>query len=81
MKKRFRKRDWLDTGISALREQGIDALTVDRLCEQAGRTKGSFYFHFTAIEDFLLELTDWWVSEFTHRIIDQTSDISFGSLE
>ena len=44
--RRFSKADWLDLGIRELVVRGADGLTVERLCEAAGRTRGSFYHHF-----------------------------------
>ena len=45
-RKRFVKKDWLDLGLQRLARKGGSALTVDAMCEAAGRTRGSFYHHF-----------------------------------
>jgi AcrR family transcriptional regulator len=39
--------DWCRVGLLLLRDEGPEALTLERLCERVGRTKGSFYHHFT----------------------------------
>ncbi len=81
MKKRFGNQDWINIGVNALREQGADALTVEELCNTAKRTRGSFYFHFPTIGEFLVAMTEWWITEFTHKIVDQAQDITFGRLD
>lgn len=35
---------------------GIDATTIDDICDEAGVSKGGFYFHFARKEDLLLEI-------------------------
>ncbi|WP_218009811.1 TetR/AcrR family transcriptional regulator, partial [Actinomadura kijaniata] len=40
------KRDWLEAGLDILGEHGAPALTIERLTERLGLTKGSFYHHF-----------------------------------
>lgn len=46
------KRDWLEAGWHLLAEQGIAALTIERLTERLGITKGSFYHHFAGLPDY-----------------------------
>src|SRR5262247_626763 len=36
-------------------ERGVDATTVDAICEAAGVSKGTFYLYFRRREDLLLE--------------------------
>lgn len=57
---RLTKADWLELGSDLLREQGPDALTIDRLTEAAGKTRGSFYHHFTDRGLFLADLVAHW---------------------
>lgn len=66
--KRLNKTHWVALGLSSLASDGIDAMSVDRLCEAAGKTKGSFYFHFNTIEDFLIAVTQKWKEKFTQEI-------------
>ena len=65
---RFTRKDWLDLGITLLKQYGADALVVENLCESAGKTRGSFYFHFQNIEDYLSALAELWMNEFTTKI-------------
>jgi AcrR family transcriptional regulator len=57
---RFTRADWLDLGERLLSEDGPEALSLERLTEAAGRTKGSFYHHFGGRDDFLAALTRHW---------------------
>lgn len=43
---RTTRNDWLALGLELLRDGGEGALTIERLCNALGRTKGSFYHHF-----------------------------------
>ncbi len=66
---RFRRTDWLELGLAALAEDGPAGLTIDALCRRAGKTKGSFYAHFPAIEAFLAALAGHWRESFTLRLM------------
>jgi AcrR family transcriptional regulator len=57
---RFSKLDWLSLGERLLSDEGPSALSLERLTEAAGRTKGSFYHHFQSRDDFLAALTRHW---------------------
>ena len=43
-----------------LSEEGPPALSLERLTEAAGRTKGSFYHHFQGRDGFLAALVAHW---------------------
>lgn len=51
---------WLEAGYALLAEDGVRALKVDRLCQQAGVTRGSFYWHFEDMEDYRAQLVESW---------------------
>jgi AcrR family transcriptional regulator len=57
---RFAKSDWLELGERLLSEEGPQALSLERLTEAAGRTKGSFYHHFQSRDGFLAALAAHW---------------------
>jgi AcrR family transcriptional regulator len=57
--------DWCAAGLALLRDEGIEAVTVDRLCAALGKTKGSFYHHFADLEAYLAELLARWEDELT----------------
>jgi TetR/AcrR family transcriptional repressor of nem operon len=45
-------------GMALFAEQGLDAPSLDAICERAGFTRGAFYVHFTDREDFLVAVMD-----------------------
>jgi AcrR family transcriptional regulator len=57
---RFGKLDWLETGFRLLAAEGPSTLTIERLTQLAGRTRGSFYHHFKDREDFVREMMLEW---------------------
>ncbi len=57
---RFAKADWLKLGEHLLSTEGPGALSLERLTEAAGRTKGSFYHHFDGRDAFLAALAQHW---------------------
>jgi len=63
---RFEKHNWLECGQSLLKAEGPAGLTIERLTEFAGKTRGSFYHHFTSRDAFLTALIeDWQASSLT----------------
>ena len=50
---RFSKTHWLELGQALLKFEGPGALTLERLTESAGKTRGSFYHHFKSKDDIL----------------------------
>jgi AcrR family transcriptional regulator len=57
---RFARSDWLELGERLLCAEGPSALSLERLTEVAGRTKGSFYHHFRSRDGFLAALAAHW---------------------
>lgn len=55
---RITREHWLTAGLHLLAGAGPGALTVERLTEQVGRTKGSFYHHFQGFPEFRAALLD-----------------------
>lgn len=66
--KRFSKNDWVLLGLKVLASSGAEAVTIDNLCKNAKKTKGSFYFHFDSIESFLISVTTEWKEAYTSKI-------------
>lgn len=48
----------IDAGIALFREQGLDAPSLDAICERAGYTRGAFYVHFQDRDEFLVAVMD-----------------------
>ncbi|MEP7119318.1 MAG: TetR/AcrR family transcriptional regulator [Byssovorax sp.] len=44
----------LDAGLAIFSKEGLDAPSLDAICARAGLTRGAFYVHFTAREDFIV---------------------------
>jgi AcrR family transcriptional regulator len=52
--------DWLEAGYTLLAEHGARSLKVEGLCQQAGVTRGSFYWHFEDMDAFRAALVESW---------------------
>lgn len=52
--------DWLQAGYELLASDGMRALKIERLCEQVGATRGSFYWHFTDMKGYRTALVASW---------------------
>ncbi len=50
----------LDAAATLFAERGIDAVSVDAVCDEAGRTSGAVYAHFGSKQGLLLALLDEW---------------------
>ena len=68
-KTRFARKHWLALGMRIMQEDPQVRLTIDLLCQKAGKTKGSFYFHFKNMDSFLVALAEYWYEEFTLEVI------------
>ncbi len=69
MSARLTPSDWCDAGLTLLRDEGMPALTVDRMCTVLERTKGSFYHHFRDLDAFLTLLLVRWEETLTEAPI------------
>lgn len=54
--------DWVQAGFGVISDDGLKALTIDRLCRRTGATKGSFYWHFTDLSAYRRALIDAWAT-------------------
>jgi AcrR family transcriptional regulator len=52
--------DWVQAGFVIVAEDGLKALTIDRLCQRLGVTKGSFYWHFSDMKAYRSALIEAW---------------------
>ncbi|MFI1464393.1 TetR/AcrR family transcriptional regulator [Nocardia carnea] len=52
--------DWVDGALNLLSREGIGAIKIQRLCQELGVTKGSFYWHFDDIEQLMTAMADRW---------------------
>jgi AcrR family transcriptional regulator len=65
MKKRISKADWLEAALEVLRDEGFEAIRVERLARRIGISKSGFYWHFQDRQDLLKQLLDYWSREYT----------------
>ncbi|MEV8529383.1 helix-turn-helix domain-containing protein [Streptomyces sp. NPDC052000] len=61
---------WLDQGLRLLAEQGAPAVTLERLCERMGMSKGAFYHHFGSMPKYRTRLLDHFEAKCTTAIIN-----------
>lgn len=66
--KRFDKNSWLMLGLNHLNTQPDEQITIEIICKNAEKTKGSFYFHFKNIDTYLESLAQHWFKEYTQQI-------------
>jgi len=66
------KTDWLYEGCIILAEMGVQALTIELLCQRLKLTKGSFYHHFKGFNGYKTDLMAYFEREGTFNIIEQT---------
>jgi AcrR family transcriptional regulator len=52
--------DWIQAGFAGLAEGGPAALRISRLCDRLSVTKGSFYWHFTDMQEYRASLASAW---------------------
>jgi AcrR family transcriptional regulator len=71
LKLRLTRQDWIDAALDMLIEAGIGAVSIDRLANTLGVTRGSFYHHFSDRSDLLRDLLDYWAQRWTYDVRDQ----------
>lgn len=62
---RLSARDWERAALAALVDGGMAAVTVPRLAQALGVTKGSFYWHFKSVDALLEAALARWEQAFT----------------
>lgn len=61
---------WLDEGLTVLADAGLNAVTIEALCERLGLSKGSFYHHFKGIAGYHAALLAHYEARETQAFID-----------
>src|SRR5580698_2355829 len=54
------KTRFLDAALHVIRAKGYSATRIEDVCEAAGLTKGSFFYHFESKKGLALEAADYW---------------------
>lgn len=62
------KAQWLETGLQALSEGGVSALTIEGLARSLGIARAGFYWHFKNRDDLLRQLLNYWTHENTEVV-------------
>ena len=73
--------DWLHQALEIFVKEGIDAISITRLANDLGVTRGSFYWHFKNREDLIESLVAYWKDKNTAAIttsVAQASSLSDG---
>lgn len=73
----LQRSDWIQAGVEALAQGGVDAIRVEVLAKRLGVSKGSFYWHFRDRADLLEAVVDEW-ERVTTSII-QAVEVTGGS--
>jgi TetR/AcrR family transcriptional repressor of nem operon len=55
------KTRFLDAALHVIRAKGYSATRIEDICEAAGLTKGSFFYHFESKEALALDAADYWI--------------------
>ena len=53
MESRYKIEDWLKSALEALAHKGSEAISIQRLCDQLGVSRGSFYWHLKNRDTFI----------------------------
>lgn len=57
---RLSAEDWTAKALEILMAEGVGAIKINRLCQDLGVTKGSFYWHFADLDALLAAIADRW---------------------
>jgi len=69
--KRLTRGDWINYGLKSLSKLGYKSLNAASLAQALGVSRGSFYWHFTNIADFELQLMNSWKQRTTESVITE----------
>lgn len=72
------KPQWLRAGLEALRKGGVGAVRVERLAQDLGVTKGSFYHHFRDRGALLEAVLEFWSREMTDAEFERVQALKGG---
>jgi AcrR family transcriptional regulator len=64
----------VDAGIALFGEEGLDAPSLDAICERAGFTRGAFYVHFRDRDEFLQAVMERLGAQFLDAVLVDEDD-------
>jgi AcrR family transcriptional regulator len=65
------REQYFEAALDVIAGEGIEALTIAKLCQRLDVTIGSFYHHFKGREVFLQSFYGWWETEHAFHLVDQ----------
>lgn len=81
MAPRWSRTNWVEHALGQLGKRGPEGVTIDALCETAGRTRGSLYHHFGDHDALLSAVLEHWRARYTDVIIDEVEASSTSARE
>lgn len=63
------KKDWVSAGINQLKEYGPAGISGEKIARRLDVTRGSFYHHFSSMEELAALMLDYWEQTQTMDII------------
>jgi len=72
------KSQWTRAALEALRKGGVAGVRVERLADELGITKGSFYWHFRGRGELLEALLEFWAREMTEAEFERVQAVRGG---
>ena len=68
--KRVSKNQWLEIALDAFALKGVEGIKITTLAKELGIARSGFYWHFKNRQDLLLQLLEYWASEYTGVVTD-----------
>ena len=72
---RLSREEWLQKALDALVDEGPRVLTIQNICRRLGVSRGSFYWHFTDKDDFILRLAEFWEYMMTSNVAQAVDSV------
>lgn len=72
---KLNKSNWIDTSISTLLDEGIDAVQITRIARKLGVSRGSFYWHFEDRPALLKAMIDVWRERNSDSVMHALADV------
>lgn len=66
------KENWVSAGLDILKVKGYSELSIVRLSNQLGVTRGSFYHHFKSLNQFIDAMIESWEERVVNKGFQQT---------
>jgi AcrR family transcriptional regulator len=72
-KTRSTRQEWIIAAFEILIESGIASVTVDRIAERIGVSRGSFYHFFSDRDELLQAILEYWAENWTTSVREQVA--------